>query len=151
MQIAGANCKICGETVVLATEGKFCAHCDMVVHLACDSGLNCKVCGEPYKKHEIKKRDPLGDALLSPSMRAGRNGAPALVIFLLIPGFLVILVLYLIMEALSHGHWFLSRPPIAPRYCPPPPMRTKRRAGQQVRPFHTVVHLRTGAPTTRSA
>ena len=105
MQIAGAICKVCGFSVVLASEGKFCPHCESVVHLACDTGETCAVCGQPYQAYERPEPNPLRDAILPRALRPARSGGPAFVIGVGIGLALVSVVMWFIVQyVLSHGH-----------------------------------------------
>ena len=105
MQIAGNKCTVCGGKVILATEGKFCAPCGRVVHLACAPQNCCDVCGQPFEAFKPAKPDPLGEAILPRSLRTSKSGGPVLaggIIGLL--AFLVVILYYSLMQILARGH-----------------------------------------------
>ena len=46
-QIAGSEFSVCGERVLLITDGRSCEHCHSVFHLACESNNACPNCHIP--------------------------------------------------------------------------------------------------------
>jgi hypothetical protein len=84
MQIAGSSCKVCKGKIVFSDEGKFCARCGTVVHLACDSRTECDVCGQPFQQYEPPRPDPVGEAVLPRALRSGRSGPLIFAILLMV-------------------------------------------------------------------
>src|SRR5215467_7872706 len=103
MQIAGNKCKVCGKEIILSSEGKFCARCEVVTHLTCEMRTNCDVCGEPYQAYERCKADPKSEGLLPRALRPVNLGAPVLM-FIAVLAFLIMVALYLIKEGLENAH-----------------------------------------------
>ena len=105
MQIAGKTCTVCEGKVILSTEGKFCARCQTVVHLACAAQDRCAVCGEPFEVFKPAKPDPLGEAILPRSLRPFRSGGPVLAgAAIVLLAFLVVILYYGLMQILARGH-----------------------------------------------
>ena len=44
-QVAGAECKVCGRTIVFCADGKSCEACGAVAHLDCEPQAACRACG----------------------------------------------------------------------------------------------------------
>jgi|SRR5215467_5121560 len=103
MQIAGNKCKVCGKEIILSSEGKFCARCEVVTHLTCEPRNSCDVCGEPYQTYERPKADPKSEALLPRTLRPANLGAPVLM-FIVVLALLIMVALYLIKAGLESGH-----------------------------------------------
>jgi predicted nucleic acid-binding Zn ribbon protein len=93
MQIAGNQCKVCGHSIILSTEGKFCARCRIFVHLRCVPHEICDVCGEPFEHDQPPESDPLRDAILPRSLRPFRAGgslvAAVLILFVVFLFFII--------------------------------------------------------------
>ena len=89
MQIAGSKCGVCKQNVVLATEGKFCDHCGIVVHRDCHTKETCELCGCAFQEFERPNIDPIQDAILPRALRAPKSGGPLFVVGLI----LIVLVL----------------------------------------------------------
>ena len=102
MQIAGSKCTVCGGSIVVAKEGKYCAQCNLVVHLTCEANDRCGVCGEPYRAYEAPLSNPEQDAYLPPSLRPAGSGAPTLAVVLVL--LLTFLVIYLFEFVLGRDH-----------------------------------------------
>ncbi len=99
MQIAGSACKVCNHNIALASEGKFCPHCQTVVHLTCESDDTCRICGQRYEGYERPKFDPLTDAVLPPALRPARSAGPALAISVAaLFGAMLLLIWYCLMH-----------------------------------------------------
>ncbi len=43
-QVAGGICAICGETILMASDGSACPHCEQVAHLDCRTDGTCPSC-----------------------------------------------------------------------------------------------------------
>ncbi len=82
MQIAGSKCRVCGHSIVLSNEGKYCVRCENVAHRTCEPRAKCDVCGEPFQAYERPEVDPLKEAILPPALRPAGSGGPTLAIFL---------------------------------------------------------------------
>lgn len=80
-QIAGQPCQTCRKNIVLATEGKFCTHCGVVIHLVCEPAVQCGACGRLFDPYEPPTGDPLREALLPPALRVVSSSGPLLAIF----------------------------------------------------------------------
>lgn len=103
MQIAGSKCKVCERNIVFSNEGKFCAHCGAVVHLACESQAKCGVCGQPFQQYEPPQADPLSEAILPPALRSTKSGAPTFAILMaVVLAILVIVAYYALQAGLAH-------------------------------------------------
>jgi hypothetical protein len=74
MQIAGNECKICGRSIIISNEGKFCGRCGTVVHLSCEAESKCNVCGTPYEGYERPKAAPLSEAIVPLAVRGANRG-----------------------------------------------------------------------------
>ena len=103
MEIAGSKCSICQRKVVLAMEGKFCPCCGSVVHLGCEPGDACGVCGRSFQRYERPSIDPTQDAILPRALRTGSGGPVFAVLAAAVAAGLVIVVIYALMSAFSHG------------------------------------------------
>jgi rRNA maturation protein Nop10 len=104
MEIAGSNCRLCGRTIVLASEGNFCPACGAYSHRACDPGEKCTVCGQRFQRYEPSKPDPMRDAFLPRALRPASDVGPLTVaLALLIPAILFFLVWWAIMRAMAYG------------------------------------------------
>jgi|SRR5579859_1248940 len=99
LQIAGMDCNVCRQSIVIATEGKFCPHCQAAVHIACEPRDTCCVCGQAYRYQERPKVDPLTEAIVPRALRPARSGAGALAVFIMGTLSVVILVIWF---ALTH-------------------------------------------------
>ena len=99
MQIVGNNCKICGRTIVLFNEGKFCAQCGTFVHLTCLPQIECDVCSQQFQHDESPKPDPLRDAFLPPALRSANSGGPTFDILLAVTLVLLGILVFLMMQA----------------------------------------------------
>jgi hypothetical protein len=104
MQIAGIVCKVCGQNIILSSEGKFCPGCRTAVHLTCESQDSCAVCGQAYEVDKGPEADPLRDAVLPPELRPNRSGGPAFAISVGVAFLLLAVIIWLIEYALSRGH-----------------------------------------------
>jgi len=103
-QIAGSTCKICERQIVLATEGKFCAHCSSFVHHACLHQDKCDICGQAFQSHEYSVRDPLRDAIIPYALRPGNSRISVAVILLAgVVGLMIFVLLYSLTYGLSHA------------------------------------------------
>src|ERR1039458_2897285 len=104
MQIAGSKCKVCERNIVFANDGKFCAHCGTVMHLACEPQTKCSGCGQLFQQYEPSSVDPMRDALI-PQVLRSRSGGPVFAIvaavFMLI---VVLLIYYGLLYGLENGH-----------------------------------------------
>jgi hypothetical protein len=98
MQIVGNRCKVCGREIVFSTDGRFCARCETVVHLRCESGPNCDICGQPLCQEESPGGDILGRAILPAALRPVRSNGPMLPLLLIVVSALVFLIVLLFME-----------------------------------------------------
>jgi len=98
-QIAGNRCQICGQNITLSSEGKFCTHCQTVVHLACESRGTCQVCGQSYRFYERPEFDPLSEAVVPRALRPAKGGAMALAVFMTV---LLALVMMIIRQIAAH-------------------------------------------------
>jgi hypothetical protein len=104
MQIAGTKCKVCGQNIILSSEGKFCTTCGSAVHLTCDPNATCGICGKAYELYERPQSDALRDALLPPALRPSRSGGPALAIGLGVALLLLVIIIwYAIESTISQG------------------------------------------------
>ena len=103
MQIAGSQCRVCGARIVLSSEGKFCAPCGTVVHLACEPAPVCEVCGEPYEEYEGPKADGTSDAIVPRALRSAKLEGPVLALASVL-ALLVMIILYCIVHSLTRGH-----------------------------------------------
>ena len=99
MQIAGSKCKVCERNIVFSNEGKFCAHCGTVVHLACESQAQCGVCGQPFQQYEPPQADPLSEAILPPALRSAKSGAPTFAILMVVALAILLIVAYYALQA----------------------------------------------------
>ncbi len=104
MQIAGNKCKVCGRSIVLSKEGKFCARCGTFMHLACEPREDCSACGQPLRLETPPDTDPLRDAILPPALRPARSGPLLIALLVLVPALLFLIIYYAILNALAHGH-----------------------------------------------
>jgi hypothetical protein len=105
MQIAGNKCRVCGRSIVLSSEGKYCEGCGAFAHAACEPAGSCPICGQPFQEYERPKPDPLRDALLPRALRPARSGGPLMVaLLILLPVLVFLLIYYAIETALAHGH-----------------------------------------------
>jgi hypothetical protein len=105
MQIAGNTCKVCKRGIILSSEGKFCAACEVFVHLTCECKEICDACGRPFQHYELPKADPLSEAILPRALRPARSGGPlATALLLLLPALILIIIYYAILGALANGH-----------------------------------------------
>ncbi len=43
-QISGSQCSVCGEHILLVTDGQYCEHCRSVFHIACGGNEACPSC-----------------------------------------------------------------------------------------------------------
>jgi hypothetical protein len=98
MQIAGRKCRICGRNIVFAKDGKYCAHCETFVHLACEPQAKCSNCGQSFQQYEPPAADPLSEALIPPVLRS-RSGGPM---------FAIVVALFLFLVGLLICYVFLS-------------------------------------------
>ena len=89
MQIAGGTCGICKQKIVFSEDGKFCPHCNTVVHRHCELKNKCDVCGRAFQEQERPGIDPLEAAILPRALRASNSGGPLFVVGLI----LIVLVL----------------------------------------------------------
>jgi hypothetical protein len=96
MQIAGANCRACGQEIVLSKDGKFCRRCNSFAHNGCEPSTTCSVCAERFESFEPPKPDPLWDAVPR-SLRSNQWIGPILTTFL--AGLAILLAIYLMMLA----------------------------------------------------
>jgi hypothetical protein len=91
MEIAGHRCRVCKRRIILSSEGKFCAHCGTVVHLACEPKATCEDCGQPFHDFQKPKADPVSEAVLPRSLRPTKDGGPMVAALLIIATVLVFL------------------------------------------------------------
>jgi hypothetical protein len=80
MQIAGNKCKICGFNIILSTEGKYCAQCGILVHVACEPRPNCDLCGQPYHGYEPPEANPRSEAFVPSALRPAKSAGPILLL-----------------------------------------------------------------------
>jgi hypothetical protein len=105
MQTVGTICKICGQSIILSTEGKSCALCGTAVHLGCDPRDSCAACGHPYQMDKRSEPDPLRDAVLPRTLRPIRSGGPALAISVGVAFLLLGAIIWFALEyILPRGH-----------------------------------------------
>jgi hypothetical protein len=103
MQIAGNRCRICGLDVILSREGKFCAKCETVVHVACEPRSACPDCGGRYSDDQPVKVDPRADAFVPHALRPVNSGV-AILLLAAVLAFMIFGLYLLFIEGLSHGH-----------------------------------------------
>jgi hypothetical protein len=103
MQIAGNKCKVCGRSIVLSSEGKFCPRCGTFAHFACEARDNCDICGRQFQHYERPEADPLRDAILPRALRPTKSSGPVLFLAALFV-FLIFLAYYGFMHLLASGH-----------------------------------------------
>ena len=101
MEIAGSTCKVCGQRIVLAREGKACSACRIVVHRGCDDQHTCALCGKRYEGFEPPVADVARDAVLPRSLRPGRTSSGLMVVVL--AALLLFFMLFLIVF-FTHPH-----------------------------------------------
>jgi hypothetical protein len=99
IQIAGNKCKVCGQIIVFANEGKYCAHCGTVVHLACEPQTKCNCCGQLFQQYEPPDFDPLSAALIPPVLRS-KSGGP---MFAIVAAVFMLIVVVLIFYGMLNG------------------------------------------------
>jgi hypothetical protein len=97
LQIAGNRCGVCGQNITLSSEGKYCAHCQTVVHTACESRETCGFCGRPYLFEERPQFDPLRDAVLPRALQPAKSGAPVLAVFIMVLMMAAVVIIGLIL------------------------------------------------------
>ncbi len=91
MQIAGQKCEVCGEAIVLASEGQYCERCRTCTHLKCSANRKCGICSSAYSRHAPAGHERISDAILPPQLGDPGNGAWYLAAFLaLLVGFGII-------------------------------------------------------------
>ena len=90
MEIAGNTCAACGQRVVFACDGKFCAQCGVVVHGTCDTQSTCSRCGGVYEIQQPPVVDVARDAILPRNLRPSNTAIPVAVAIL---GALLVLIL----------------------------------------------------------
>jgi len=98
MQIAGRRCRICERNIILASEGKFCAHCAAVVHLAREPRATCEVCGQPFHDFQKPKPDPISEAILPRALRPAKDGGPMVAALLIIVTLLAFLFICFLLS-----------------------------------------------------
>src|SRR5881396_2697693 len=97
MQIAGSTCNVCDRKVVLSLDGKFCPHCGIVVHRACEAETNCRVCGRAFREDEHPSVDPAREAVLPRALRERNTGVGVALLIAGVAG-LVVILCYVFME-----------------------------------------------------
>jgi hypothetical protein len=96
VQLAGRNCKVCGEKIVFADEARLCSNCGTVVHLWCHGSV-CSACGSALSGYTRPRADALRDAIVPRTSRPDKTGAAAFAILFIF--LLVLLALYVISLA----------------------------------------------------
>ena len=104
MQIAGNKCRVCERSIVLASEGKYCPTCGAFAHVACDELETCEACGHAFEHYERPKPDPLRDAIVPRGLRPVAAGPLTIALLLLLPAILFLVIWWIIMDGLAHGH-----------------------------------------------
>jgi predicted nucleic acid-binding Zn ribbon protein len=103
MEIAGRTCSICERKIVLSLDGKFCPHCGVIVHRACETQTKCHVCGQAFQENERPGIDPIWEAVLPRALR-DKNTSIGVALICAVVGSLVVIFYYVFMELLSRGH-----------------------------------------------
>ena len=101
MQIAGTECKICMQGIILASDGKICSQCQKSVHLKCETSEVCSVCGKKYDRFEVPKFNFKYDALVPRALRPIKFDGAALFVAVLI-GMALLLSLFLMLFGQGH-------------------------------------------------
>ncbi len=94
MQIAGSKCTVCGCSIVLSREGKFCARCGTCVHLKCEPRERCGVCGQPLRSEALPDADPFRDAILPRALRPSKGGPLTAALLIIVPALLLMIFCY---------------------------------------------------------
>ena len=101
MQIADSKCRICERKIVFSDEGKFCAHCGSVVHLACAPQAECDRCNQPFRLYAPPEADPAGEAVIPPAMRTGRSGGPVVAVLLVMVLGILGIIAFLVLRGIE--------------------------------------------------
>lgn len=104
VQVAGGKCEVCGRTVVFAVDGKFCAQCGTIVHLACEPQIKCPQCGKIFQGYTRPAVDPASEAFVPPVLRGDTsNGLTVGALIVAVAGIIVIILAYSFFSMLGNG------------------------------------------------
>lgn len=103
MQISGRRCKVCDRKIVFSQDGKFCSHCGIVLHQACDSKSNCTICGDTFRFDELPGIDPIHEAVLPRTLR-NENDSLAIAVVVSVAAGIIVIMYHVMMAAISNGH-----------------------------------------------
>ena len=98
MNVVGCACSVCGQSIVLAREGKSCVECAITVHQACQPETTCKHCGTTYESANLADAATTESPVLPRNLRPVSNrGLVVLILaaFLLVIGVVVLLLRWL--------------------------------------------------------
>ena len=102
-QIAGKTCQICNAIIVVSTEGKFCTHCEGVVHLACEPAARCGACGHLFAHYDPPAREPLREAVLPRSLQPSRSSGPIVATFAALVTAILVFVFFILKAIFGPG------------------------------------------------
>lgn len=97
MQIAGKTCDRCKRPIVFFDEGRYCSHCRVFFHIACDPRRVCGICRNPYECEEPRSSNPTDDAILPRALRPRSSGlsTPFLILAAVVATLIVLALLAL--------------------------------------------------------